>query len=189
MTWSGMLIGHAEEGNGPSAARLTLMLGDREGPVGHSWADSLASTSSGVAPFLVTLRPGVPVRPLAILVPAVASAGPEHDDLVRGAAHAGVAAGIHDALTRGVVPLSIADQAVMVIKAWVDPIGVPRAPGRRVSQQPHRRTGGDPKRTTRTPGHRRPRGVFRSGGQRVLHSVIDPDRRGGGRPGPGPPAP
>ena len=115
-------IGEGFEGSGASAAHVKTVLGDRDGPIGTAWATALATPTQGHAPFLVVARPGLPVKPLTLFVNTAALAGPEHANLTWGAAQAGVASGVIEALVGGVVPLEIAESAVLIASVWVDPL-------------------------------------------------------------------
>lgn len=124
MSWHGMLIGHAAEGSAASAARVSLMFGHRDGPVGAAWAHALAAATppESVSPFLALVRNGVALRPATMVVPEAGAGTREHAELIWGAVHAGISGGIRDALQSGVLPVDIAEDAVMVVKAWVDPV-------------------------------------------------------------------
>jgi len=89
-------IGHASVGDGIDAVTVTTVLGDRDGPAGAAWTTALASPSMGHSPFVVVARPGLPVVPLTLLVPAVGVVAQRHMELTMGAAHAGVAAAVLD---------------------------------------------------------------------------------------------
>jgi 5,6,7,8-tetrahydromethanopterin hydro-lyase len=89
-------IGHGSAGDGPNAVRVSTVLGDRDGPVGAAWTTALATPSMGHSPFVVVARPGLPVVPLTLLVPAVGVVAQRHAELTMGAAQAGVAAAVLD---------------------------------------------------------------------------------------------
>ena len=63
-----MQIGEAFVGEGPEAAHVNTVLGHRVGPAGTAWATALATPSSGHAPFVAVLRPGVPAQPMTLFV-------------------------------------------------------------------------------------------------------------------------
>jgi len=119
------LIGEGYEGSGASAANIKVMLGDRNGPVGAAWATALATPTAGHEPFIVVARPGLPVKPWTLFVNTVAIAGDDHGTLTVGAAHAGVAAGIIEAVGVGVLPPEPAESAVLIASVWVDPAASP----------------------------------------------------------------
>lgn len=115
------LVGHGSEGSGSSAARLTVLIGDRNGPVGAAWAASLSTPTAGHEPFVVVARPGLPVKPWTLFVNTAAVEHSGHGELTRGAAHAGVAAGVVEAVGSGVLAAEIAEYGLMIASVWVDP--------------------------------------------------------------------
>lgn len=116
-----MLIGESFIGDGAEAAHINTVLGRRAGPVGTAWATALATPSAGHTPFVAVLRPGVPVKPLTLFVNKAAIAGAEHGTLTWGAAQAGVAGGVADAVADGIISASDADDLVLIAAVWVNP--------------------------------------------------------------------
>jgi 5,6,7,8-tetrahydromethanopterin hydro-lyase len=111
-------LGESFVGTGADAAHVNTVLGPREGPVGTAWATALATPSAGHAPFVVVLRPGVPVRPFTLFVNKARVETEEHARLTWGAAQAGIAAGVARAVREEVV--ADLDQ-VLIAAVWVDP--------------------------------------------------------------------
>ena len=120
-SWTGMLVGEGYEGSGTSAAHINVVLGDRTSPVGLAWIQALASPSAGHAPFMVIARPGLPVKPFTLFVPKSTINNPDHAAVTWGAAQAGVATGIVEAVRNGVIPVDVAENALLVCAVWVDP--------------------------------------------------------------------
>jgi 5,6,7,8-tetrahydromethanopterin hydro-lyase len=116
-----VLIGESFVGEGAEAAHINTVLGDRTGPVGTAWATALATPSAGHAPFVAVLQPGVPVKPLTLFVNKAAIAGDEHGTLTWGAAQAGVAGGVADAVADGIISAADAEAFVLIAAVWVNP--------------------------------------------------------------------
>jgi 5,6,7,8-tetrahydromethanopterin hydro-lyase len=116
-----MEIGESFVGSGSDAAHVNTVLGPREGPVGTAWATALATPSAGHTPFVAVLQPGVPVKPFTLFVNKAPIEGDHHAELTWGAAQAGVAAGVADAVAAGVLSEDEADAAVLIAAVWVDP--------------------------------------------------------------------
>jgi 5,6,7,8-tetrahydromethanopterin hydro-lyase len=116
-----VLIGEGFVGDGAEAAHINVVLGHRDGPVGTAWATALATPSAGHTPFVVVLRPGLPVKPLTLFVNKAAIAGDEHGTLTWGAAQAGVAGGVADAVAEGIIAAPDADALVLIAAVWVNP--------------------------------------------------------------------
>ena len=114
-------IGEGFAGEGTDAAHVNTVLGAREGPVGAAFATALATPSAGHVPFLVVARPGLALKPATLFVNKAALAGDVHARLTWGAAQAGVAAGVGDALRAGSIDPAQVDALVLIAAIWVDP--------------------------------------------------------------------
>jgi 5,6,7,8-tetrahydromethanopterin hydro-lyase len=114
-------LGEAFVGEGAEAAHVNTVLGRRDGPVGAAWAGALATPSAGHAPFVAVLRPGVPAQPFTLFVNKAAIAGEAHARLTWGAAQAGVASGVMDAVAAGEVAAARAGELALIAAVWVDP--------------------------------------------------------------------
>ena len=114
-----MQLGEGFVGDGPNAAHINTMLGPKDGPVGIAWATALATPRAGHTPFVVVLKPNVPVKPMTLFVnkATVADDNEMHARLTWGAAQAGVAAGVASALRDQVVD----PDDVLVAAVWVNP--------------------------------------------------------------------
>jgi 5,6,7,8-tetrahydromethanopterin hydro-lyase len=118
---SGVELGEAFVGSGAEAAHVNTVLGPRQGPVGVAFAAALATPTTGHAPFVAVVRPGVPAKPFTLFVNKAAIAGEAHARLTWGAAQAGVAAGVMDAVATGDVPARGVDALALIAAVWVDP--------------------------------------------------------------------
>jgi 5,6,7,8-tetrahydromethanopterin hydro-lyase len=114
-------IGESFVGEGAEAAHINTVLGDRDGPVGTAWATALATPRAGHIPFVTVLRPNLPVKPLTLFVNKAPFANDGHANLTWGAAQAGVAGGVADAVADGAVNASDADAKLLIAAVWVDP--------------------------------------------------------------------
>lgn len=112
-------IGTGIAGTDAERVQVSTVLGDRDGPVGSAWSSALVSPSIGHSPFVVVARPGLPVVPLTLMVPAVGVADHDHARLTMGAAQAGVAAAVLD------LQMDDPDGLMcLVASVWVDPKAV-----------------------------------------------------------------
>src|SRR5205085_6797559 len=117
-------IGEGFAGDGPNAAHVNTVLGSNDGPVATAWTTALATPRLGHAPFVVVLRPNVPVKPFTLFVNKAAvdgEANERHAQLTWGAAQAGVAAGVAAALRTGVFSEADADALLLIAAVWVNP--------------------------------------------------------------------
>lgn len=116
-----MEIGEAFVGDGADAAHVNTVLGPRSGPVGTAWATALATPSAGHTPFIAVVQPGLPAKPLTLFVNKAAIAGDVHANLTWGAAQAGVASGVGDAVADGLIARGDVDELALIAAVWVDP--------------------------------------------------------------------
>jgi 5,6,7,8-tetrahydromethanopterin hydro-lyase len=67
------------------------------------------------------LRPGLPVKPLTLFINKATITDDQHGNLTWGAAQAGVAVGMTDAVANGSIPADLADDLVAIAAVWVNP--------------------------------------------------------------------
>jgi 5,6,7,8-tetrahydromethanopterin hydro-lyase len=115
------LIGESFVGEGPNAAHTNIVIGRKGGPVETAWATALASPSVGYAPYVTVVRPGIPVKPLTLFVNKAEATGELHQRATWGAAQAGLALGVTDAVVQGLIPAAEADDLLVIAAVWVDP--------------------------------------------------------------------
>ena len=116
-----MAIGESFIGDGAEAAHINTILGRRDGPVGTAWATALATPSQGHTPFVAVVKPGLPAKPMTLFVNKAPIASPEHGTLTWGAAQAGVAAGVADAVAGGLIEVADCDHLLLIAAVWVNP--------------------------------------------------------------------
>jgi 5,6,7,8-tetrahydromethanopterin hydro-lyase len=114
-------IGESFVGEGAEAAHVNTVLGGRDGPVGTAWATALATPRPGHSAFVAILRPNLPVKPLTLFVNKAPIADEQHGDLTWGAAQAGVAGGVADAVAGGVISAEEAEDLLLIAAIWVNP--------------------------------------------------------------------
>jgi 5,6,7,8-tetrahydromethanopterin hydro-lyase len=115
-----MRAGEAMAGTGANRVHINLLIGDREGPVGHAFATALASPRRGHIPFLVVLQPNVPVRPATLFVNKAEIREGLHAEISWGAGEAGMAQGIRDAIKAGALSAYNLDDLVIIASVWID---------------------------------------------------------------------
>jgi 5,6,7,8-tetrahydromethanopterin hydro-lyase len=113
-------IGEGFVGTGANAAHINTVLGRKGGSVETAWAIALATPRQGHTPFVTVLQPNLPVKPLTLFVNKADIRGDQHATLTWGAAQAGVARGVADAVADGVIPIDEADQLLLIAAVWVD---------------------------------------------------------------------
>ena len=113
-------FGEGFAGQGADAAHVNTVLGAAGGAVESAWATALATPSSGHAPFVCVMRPGLPVRPLTLFVNKAEIRGDRHGQLTWGAAQAGVASGVAQCVSEGVIARDLASTGLLIAAVWVD---------------------------------------------------------------------
>lgn len=116
----GIRIGEAFAGDGANAGHVNVVIGDRS-VLGAVWALALAGPVPGHTPFVTVLKPGVPVKPITLFVNKASVANERHGTLTWGAAQAGVAVGMYDAVAAGELPADEVDDLVAIAAVWVNP--------------------------------------------------------------------
>jgi 5,6,7,8-tetrahydromethanopterin hydro-lyase len=114
-------IGESFVGEAAEAAHINTVLGSRDGPVGAAWATALATPRAGHSAFVTALQPNLPVKPLTLFVNKAAIADEQHGNLTWGAAQAGVAGGVADAVADGVINAEDAENLLLIAAVWVNP--------------------------------------------------------------------
>jgi len=117
----GTQIGESFVGEAGDAAHLNTVLGWRGGPAETAWVTALATPRAGHVPFVVVLQPNLPVQPPTLFVNKAPLAGERHEQLTWGAAQAGVAGGVADALAADVVRAADVGALLLVAAVWVSP--------------------------------------------------------------------
>lgn len=115
------LIGEALVGSGFEVAHIDLIIGDKEGVVGHAFATGLASLSAGHTPLLAVIRPNLPPKPFTLLIPKVTIKNMEQAAKVFGPAQAAVAKAVADAVEEGIIPKDKIDEWVIICSVFIHP--------------------------------------------------------------------
>ena len=113
-------IGEAFEGDGADAAHINLILGPKA-ELGSAYALAAASPGPGHLPFQAVVKPNLPAKPATLFVAKSVLKDARHERMTWGPAQAGVAAGITEALLKGVLPPEAGDDWVAIALVWVDP--------------------------------------------------------------------
>jgi len=115
------LIGEALMGEGSEVAHVDLLIGDKDGPVGEAFANSLSNLSAGHTPLLAVIRPNLPPKPHTLLVPKVTVKNLEQAGKIFGPAQAAVAKAVADAVEEGIIPKDKVEDWVIVCSVFVHP--------------------------------------------------------------------
>jgi bifunctional enzyme Fae/Hps len=116
-----MRIGEALIGEGFEVAHIDLIVGEKSGPVGIAFANSLSQLSAGHTPLLAVLRPNLITKPPALIIPKVTVKEMDQAELIFGPAQAAVAKAIADAVEEGIIPKEDAEKLVIIVSVFIHP--------------------------------------------------------------------
>jgi 5,6,7,8-tetrahydromethanopterin hydro-lyase len=114
-------FGESFVGEGVDAAHVNTVLGEAGGPVETAWVTALATPRAGHVPFVATVAPSIAARPFTLFVNKATIESDRHAELTWGAAHAGVAAGVMEAVAEGVVAAADTSSLLLIAAVWVNP--------------------------------------------------------------------
>jgi len=116
-----MFIGEALSGDGNEIAHIDLLIGDKNGPVGHAFASALATQSHGHNNLLAVLTPNLICKPATVMVTKVTMKGLSQSVQMFGPAQAAVARAVADSVGEGIIPASEAENLVIVCGVFIHP--------------------------------------------------------------------
>ena len=114
-----MYIGEALVGEGNEIAHIDLLIGDKDGPVGHAFASALARQSKGHSNLLAVLAPNLAVKPATVLITKVSIQGAKQAVQMFGPAQAAVAKAVADQVEAGIIPKNKAEDLVIVCGVFI----------------------------------------------------------------------
>lgn len=112
-------IGEGLVGDGNEVAHIDLMIGDKNGPVGHAFANALANQSAGHTNLLAVLTPNLICKPATVMITKFTMKGSKQVMQMFGPAQAAVAKAVADSVAEGVIPASKADDYVIVCGVFI----------------------------------------------------------------------
>jgi 5,6,7,8-tetrahydromethanopterin hydro-lyase len=114
-----MYIGEALAGEGNEIAHIDLLIGDKDGPVGHAFANALARQSKGHSNLLAVLTPNLAVKPATVLITKVTIGGAKQAVQMFGPAQSAVAKAVADSVAEGVIPKGETEKLVIVCGVFI----------------------------------------------------------------------
>ncbi|MGQ9680353.1 MAG: bifunctional 5,6,7,8-tetrahydromethanopterin hydro-lyase/3-hexulose-6-phosphate synthase [Candidatus Bathyarchaeia archaeon] len=115
------LIGEALLGDGDEVAHIDLLIGDKSGPVGAAFAQSISNLSAGHTPLLAVIRPNLPPKPFTVIVPKVTIKNMEDAGKIFGPAQTAVAKAVADSVEDGIIPADVLDDWVVIVSVFIHP--------------------------------------------------------------------
>ncbi len=114
-----MFIGEALVGDGNEIAHIDLIVGSKEGPAGHAFANALARQSEGHSNLLAVLAPNVAVKPATVMITKVTIKGARQAVQMFGPAQAAVAQAVADSVADGVIPKDKCEDYVINVGVFI----------------------------------------------------------------------
>jgi 5,6,7,8-tetrahydromethanopterin hydro-lyase len=114
-----LYVGEALAGEGYEIAHIDLMIGSKDGPVGHAFANALARQSRGHSNLLAVLTPNLAVKPATVIITKVTIQGEKQATQMFGPAQAAVAKAVADSVAAGVIPKDQAEDLVIVCGVFI----------------------------------------------------------------------
>ncbi|MGV3608786.1 MAG: formaldehyde-activating enzyme [Planctomycetaceae bacterium] len=116
-----MFIGEGLVGEGNEIAHIDLLIGSKDGPVGHAFANALARQSEGHTNLLAVVTPNLAVKPATVMVTKVTIKGMKQAVQMFGPAQAAVAKAVADSVDAGVIAKNQAEDLVIVCGVFIHP--------------------------------------------------------------------
>jgi 5,6,7,8-tetrahydromethanopterin hydro-lyase len=114
-----MYVGEALVGEGNEVAHIDLLIGDKNGPVGHAYANALARQSEGHSNLMAVLTPNLICKPATVLITKVTIKGAKQAVQMFGPAQYAVAKAVADSVAEGVIPKGEADNLCIVCGVFI----------------------------------------------------------------------
>jgi 5,6,7,8-tetrahydromethanopterin hydro-lyase len=116
-----MFVGESLVGEGNEIAHIDLLIGNKEGPVGHAFASALARQSEGHSNLLAVLTPNLAVKPATVLITKVTIKGMKQAVQMFGPAQSAVAKAVADSVADGVIAKGQAEDLVIICGVFIHP--------------------------------------------------------------------
>jgi bifunctional enzyme Fae/Hps len=115
------LVGEALIGDGAELAHIDLLMGDKEGPIGSAFANSISQLSMGHTPLLAVVRPNLLTKPATIVIPKVTLKDMSQVNEMFGPVQAAVAKAVADCVEENAFAGIDIEGTVIMVSAFVHP--------------------------------------------------------------------
>src|SRR5579862_7116582 len=114
-----MYIGEALVGDGNEIAHIDLLIGSKDGPVGHAFAAALADQKQGFSNLLAVITPNLICKPATVMITKVTIKGANQAVQMFGPAQKAVAKAVADSVAEGVIPNHEVEDLVIVAGVFI----------------------------------------------------------------------
>jgi len=115
------LNGEALVGEGNEVAHIDLIIGDKEGPIGQSFANSLAIQTEKHTPLFAIIAPNLVAKPITMLVPKVTISGMDAAVRIFGPAQKAVAMAVVESVYEEVIPEEDVEDLCIICGVFIHP--------------------------------------------------------------------
>ncbi len=116
---SAVMVGESLVGEGNEVAHIDLLIGAKDGPVGHAFAQSLANQKEGHTNLLAVVTPNLPAKPDTIISNKVTIKGATQAVQMFGPAQAAVSRAVVDAVREGTIDAAQADDLCLIVSVFI----------------------------------------------------------------------
>lgn len=114
-----LCVGESLVGEGNEIAHIDLMIGPKDGPAGHAFAQCLSRQSAGHNALLAVLEPNLPAKPATVMFNKVTIKGAGQAVQMFGPAQFAVAKAVADSVAEGVIPKDKAEDWVVIVGVFI----------------------------------------------------------------------
>ncbi|MDD1713073.1 MAG: bifunctional 5,6,7,8-tetrahydromethanopterin hydro-lyase/3-hexulose-6-phosphate synthase [Methanoregulaceae archaeon] len=115
------LVGEALIGDGAELAHIDLLMGDKEGPIGSAFANSISQLPMGHTPLLAVVRPNLLTKPATLVIPKVTLKDMTQVNEMFGPVQAAVAKAVADCVEENAFAGIDIEGTVIMVSAFVHP--------------------------------------------------------------------
>jgi 5,6,7,8-tetrahydromethanopterin hydro-lyase len=116
---SKIMVGECFVGEGNEIAHIDLIMGPKDGPVGHAFAQAWVSQTHGHTALLALLNLNLAPKPSTVMINKVTIKGGDQATQMFGPAQAAVAKAVADSVAEGVIPKDAAEDWCLVVGVFI----------------------------------------------------------------------
>ena len=116
---SSVMVGESLVGEGAEVAHIDLLIGPKDGPLGHAFAGALLNQKEGHTNLLAVVAPNLHAKPDTIIANKVTIKGATQAVQMFGPAQAGIARAVVDSVRDGVIPQNQVDDLCVVVGVFI----------------------------------------------------------------------
>jgi 5,6,7,8-tetrahydromethanopterin hydro-lyase len=114
-----IMTGESLVGEGNEVAHIDLIMGPKDGPVGHAFASALVNESAGHTNLLAVVTPNLPAKPDTLITNKVTIKGEKQAVQLFGPAQAAVSRAVVDSVAEGVISRSEAEDLCLIVSVFI----------------------------------------------------------------------